>query len=105
MRSQTTTRQSVKPAVPASKTLHSEVFLRLFIPLPHKLEQRTIDLIGVTGAKEMRTTIYDGEIGVWGVLEQLNLLLRIGDGVDDVGGSLSGVNGGQLNGAGSGVRE
>jgi hypothetical protein len=38
----------------------------------------------MTGAKEMRSPLYGDEISRLGVLEELDVLSSIGDGVDDV---------------------
>jgi hypothetical protein len=38
----------------------------------------------MTGAEEMRSPLYGDEIGRLGVLEELDVLSSIGDGVDDV---------------------
>lgn len=58
------------------------------VPSPHKLDQRIIDILRMRGAQEMLAVLDSHELGGWRVDEELNLLLRVGDGIDCVVGTL-----------------
>lgn len=58
------------------------------MPFPHKLDQRVIDLLGVRGTQEVLAVLDSQEIRGWRIDEELDLLLRVGDGIDCVIGSL-----------------
>lgn len=58
------------------------------MPFPHKLNQRVIDLLGVRGTQKVLAVLDSHEIGGWRVDEELDLLLRVGDGIDCVIGTL-----------------
>lgn len=58
------------------------------VPSPHKLDQRVIDVLRMRGTQEMLAVLDSHELGGGGVDEEFNLLLRVGDGIDRVVGTL-----------------
>lgn len=64
----------------------------LFAVLGHKRNQGLVDLLRVRGAEEVRAPFDRDELRVGRVDELLNLLLRVGHGVDNVVGALLAVS-------------
>ena len=70
-----------------SKLCHS--FRLLLVMLAHKLKQRLVDLFSVSFGKEVMSTLYEFQLGVWRARKVLHLFLRIGNGEYGIISSLS----------------